>query len=310
MQALDIIHRAAVKSGVVPSYNPDEMPGEVEANGRQVLEQEVIVGINCDRTLDITNTARTFSCTNGKVVIRSLPLESKVITLGVLDVLESADLETLEGQLQALAEFDITSETSYPMDDLEDPLKVGVWTADDKFAIWTKFPTETELGTIDPRYNYRYPPMDIIAVFEDSNRVELQYLRRDEFESAEFFHRTDVYTTELYEDKLVILFHGKPNTPKRVVMPVPVTIENSKDDPNENSGVIHAPAKFEDYLTIQTAVGLAQMYGMSTLEVLSKIADRGYNRLQKNKPKSHTQNIRKQVAGYLGRAGGYKNEFI
>lgn len=312
MQALDIIHRAVVKSGVSSSFNPDEMPGEYEYNGRRALESDVIVGINCDRTLDITETAVTFECKNGKVKLCTIPTSMNIVIVGETEYTSDELLNGIQHRLShpswevqqfALRENGIEDEYNYPTDDLNVALVTGIWTSDNRLFVFKQYPKEGIEGHVDARVNLRFPPMDVIAVYEDSNRREYIWVDRKEFESAEFCNNDSIYTTELYEDSLVVLFHSKVNTKKRIVLPVPISIENTPEFRNPNDGVIHAPAKFEQYLVYQTAVCLAQQYGMPTLENLSILAQQSYNRLLKNSNHRHGQNIRKEIRETI-RGGG------
>lgn len=312
MQALDIIHRAVIKSGISSTFNPDEMPGEYEYSGREILERDVIVGINCDRTLDITETALTFKCNKGRIRLSTIPTSMKIFIAGetgytsdnlINGINSDREHTPIEVQQWALNQVGITDEDSYPKDDLNENLTIGVWTEDSRLFKFTRYPRYPYSGSLDERVNLRFPPMDVIAVYEEQGRREYTWVERDEFESAEFYTRDDVYTTELYEDSLVILFHNKLDSKKRVVLPVPVAIEDTPEFNNPNDGVIHAPAKFEHYLVYQTAVGLAQQYGMPTLEGLSIIAGQAYNRLKKNSTHRHGQNIRKEIRETI-RGGG------
>lgn len=313
MQVLDIVHRAITKSGVNSSFNPDEVPGEYEAAGRMILEKDVIVGINCDRTLDVTKTAITLNCENSMIKLATIPTNSNVKVIGecayTSKLLAEGDQTSTPVSVQTAMlqnTFGISGESTYPKDDLGEDLTIGVWTSDGKLFVFRGYPSDSNVGKVDTSVNIKFPPMDVIAVYEESDRREYTFVYRDEFESSEFYRREDVYTLELYEDSLVILFHNKSNTPKRVVLPVPLCIENVVEFNNPNDGIIHAPAKFEQYLVLQTAAGLAQMYGMSTLAVVTGLASQAYNRLLKNTPKRHGQNIRKEIRETIR---GYGRDF-
>ena len=49
MQVMDIINRAVMKSGVVSNFNPDEVPEDIQQRAADVLRNEIIEDLNCDR---------------------------------------------------------------------------------------------------------------------------------------------------------------------------------------------------------------------------------------------------------------------
>ena len=310
MELADIIRLAGVKSGVISTFNPDEIPSDFEGMGRELFMRDVLVGINCDRNLDVTDTALTMTPTDGKIVLKSITPGSRIIVLGDSQY-SSAELEEgaaterhtfppLAIQLFALTAFGITAEGDFPSDDVGDPLRCGVWTADGKFFMWSKFPNENDLGELTD-YNIKFTPMRVQTVYENSDRRLYEYVYRDEFEGPDFHNRTDIYTTEEYEDRLVIMFNTKTDTPKRIVIPVPITVTRNRFQTGVGEGTIHAPAKFEKYLSEQLAVEMAVLYGMSTAEKLSLVAQQGYARLVKAGRKFHGQNIGMKISHYLGR---------
>ena len=74
MQVMDIVNRAAMQSGAVPSFNPDEVPEDIQARGADILRHEIIPSINCDRSLDITEVVHPASPHCGVVDLVTTPL--------------------------------------------------------------------------------------------------------------------------------------------------------------------------------------------------------------------------------------------
>ena len=61
MEILDIVHRAVQRSQVIPGFNPSECPEDIEERVSDILTHERITDLNCDRTLDLTETVMPFS---------------------------------------------------------------------------------------------------------------------------------------------------------------------------------------------------------------------------------------------------------
>ena len=65
MQVMDIVNRAVINAGIVPSFNPDEVPEDIQQRAADVLRNEIIPDMNCDRTLDMTEIAVPMCPRNG-----------------------------------------------------------------------------------------------------------------------------------------------------------------------------------------------------------------------------------------------------
>lgn len=62
-----VITYAAFNSNVVPSYNVDDIPGEVMSIGRDMLQYEILPQMNVDRTLDVALKSDIFQPTGNKL---------------------------------------------------------------------------------------------------------------------------------------------------------------------------------------------------------------------------------------------------
>ena len=67
MLVTDIVQSAAFKSGVISSFSRDDMPPDILDAGANILANEILPAINCDRTLDITVTSRVYTPENGRI---------------------------------------------------------------------------------------------------------------------------------------------------------------------------------------------------------------------------------------------------
>ena len=89
-------------------------------------------------------------------------------------------------------------------------------------------------------------------------------------------------------------------------MPVPLQIVNIDQ---HHAGTIHAPEKFRKYLVDATAVQLAGMYGVSSLERMQAEAAQSLNLLKKNLPQPlHKTDVGQRIAEYLGRRPAWLND--
>lgn len=282
MEVLDIVRTAAVKSGVVPSFNPDEFPEDVLNTGKAALADEILPTLNCDRTIDITVTSRIYTPVNGKIVLRPLRQPTNIIVLGYSNY-ASTQLAT-DKWAEEIARFDQHIADQWPTDDFGEPLVFAMWATDMLLVAGTSLTNVTIREE-----NIDFPPMRVDAVLEDTSRYPFEYTYRDEFERTVHFQAMPgVYTTEEYDDKLIILINGS-QARKCVVLPVPLQIVNAD---HEHAGTIIAPEKFRRYLIDCTAVSLAVVYGVSTLPTMQQQAAVSYNLLKKNKPQPlHAANV-------------------
>lgn len=304
MEVLDIVHSAATKSGVVPSFNPDDLPEDVLETGRNVLNNDILPALNCDRTLDITETCRVYTPVNGRIVLTPFKPTGYFEIIGYTN-LTSAEMRTQDSSgttfgkeiskmhhdwVHVTAHSILRNDENWPHDEAGNFANVAIWCRDMKLV----YGTDTLLlPNIHQNANIDFPPMRVDGVIDANSKCDLQFVYRDEFERTD---RIDVYTTEEYEDCLVVLFHNA-TSPKKLILPVPLQIVNVTD---EHAGTIIAPAKFRRYLIDTTAVSLAVIYGMSTLPTMQQEAGVSYNLLKKNKPQQqHMADVSEVIRKHL-----------
>lgn len=313
MEVLDIVQSAAFKSGLVSSFNPDELPGDIQNAGADILANEILPSLNCDRTLDITVTARVYAPTNGRIVLTPLHFRNNFKVLGYADM-TSAELANTAILNSGFAEFihtnhpdwvnEVTlpggyikyvrSDANWPQDDFGNFIEFAVWGTDMKVVSGTAPTTPAIMANV----NIDFPPMRVEAVLDDSSRVKYEYLYREEFERVLKAAAPCIYTVEEYEDKLVILMKGTDDA-KRIILPVPLQLINRTDT---YMGQIIASPKFKRYLIDATAFSLATVYGLSTVDSMLKQAEISYNLLKKNKTQPmHKANPSEEINNVLRR---------
>lgn len=293
MEVLDIVQSAAFKSGIIPSFNPDEMPGDILNAGVKTLADEILPQLNCDRTIDITETSRVYTPENGRIVLTPLRQPRENFVLVGWSAMTSGEL--VDGSWDSEV-FRLRPgwKDEWPTNEFDEPTTCGIWSADGKLVVGDA-PDKCE--TL-PDVNIDFPPMRIDAVLEESSRIPYEYVYREEFERILKVTLPGVYTCEEHSDKLVILLNGT-NQPKRVVMPVPLQIVDSD---HQRPGRITAPPKFRKYLIDSVAVSLAITYGVSTVDLMRQQAAQSYNMLKKNKTQPlHPMNSSEQIAEKLRR---------
>lgn len=293
MEVLDIVQSAAFKSGVVSSFNPDDLPGDVLAAGQNALINEIIPSLNCDRTIDITMTSRLYRPTGDRIVLKPFrPRDNHEIVGYTSKTAEQLKDPTNWGA--AVLSLRPGWKDGWPVNDLYEPRYACIWTSDGRLAIGNSLIE----CTIEPDVNIDFPPMRIDAVLDASTRIAYDYVYRAEFE--QLFNTTlpGVYTTEEYADGLIVLLKGTGDT-KCLVIPVPLQVVNISHD---HAGTIIAPEKFRRYLIDSTAVSMAIVYGMSTLQAMQQQQAVSYNLIKKNKPQPrHSQNTAEQIANTIRR---------
>lgn len=284
MQVMDIVQAAASKAGIIPSFNPDEMPGDVLDAGRTILTNEILPGINCDRTLDVTVTSRVYRPVNG--VIKLVPFKQPEENTEIIGYSKYSSTELLDKwntlwrqEIKRLRDTYLDNALSmtpyWETNALNVRRYLAMWTTDMQLVIGNSI---TEAPTIEGA-NIDFPPMRVDAVLEESARWPYEYVYREEFEKIIGQDISSVYTTEEYDDALIVLLKGTPQE-KRLILPVPLQIV---DRDHSRSGTIIAPEKFRRYLIDATAVSLAIVYGVSTVQLMQQQAAQSYNMLKKNK---------------------------
>jgi hypothetical protein len=329
---MDIVTRAVMNAGIVPSFNPEEVPEDIQARASDVLRNELIPQINCDRTLDITEIVYPATPTNCILDLKTPPIdyeycilgvvpyhyrwftEKKLAHVGLTDVIYYPNIRNWlinEGFTTPGAPGSLTRTDKWPTTQLGEYRTAYVWT-DDYKLVNVSIPTSTTLDKddelLDPRYNLPFAPMRVEEVIRASDGMPLQYVHAGEFVSNEFRHSMLVYMTEDYVDRLRIRF--TPNfggSGALIILPVPIKCVNSYDEPNPWEGEIIAPEKFRGYLIAKLAFRMAIEYGVSTAEQMKILENTAYQSLLKNPSKhEHAQDISRKIFNYLerGRAWG------
>lgn len=299
MEVLELVQSAAFKAGIIPSFNPDELPADILDAGKNALVNEILPGLNCDRTLDITTTCRVYMPVGGRIELRpqSQPTENnKIVGYSKYTLAElTADTAKFFAEVNRLdPTFAIGS---WPTDDFGQPISAAMWSSDIKMIRGA----ETGIGEIVipmPDINIDFPPMRVDAVIEDGSLVPYEYLYREEFERTFKTGLPGVYTTEEYNDRIVVLLNGS-DRPKKLILPVPLQIINRSHD---DAGTINAPEKFRRYLIDAIAVALAITYGVATVQQMQQQMAQSYQLLKKNKPQPlHKANVSEMICDKLRR---------
>lgn len=332
MEMLDIINRAIKKSGVVGTFNDDEIPEDIQQRASDLLRHEIIPDINCDRVLDITKAVVSFTPVKGHVDLVAPGMgydhyifapcrysESELYHVAV----HSAGGYLLDTFFALLLElgvikghplhFDYTEK--WPTDQLGNRRPIAVWSSDFKLLeIDRAGDLFNGTGDFDLTNKFYSIPWNVPYVFEVYRKcdgAEFKYLDEGELISAQYRHNPLVYT---FEDNItyrrVRFSECFGNEPVQLVLPVPVTIVNSYCEPEPWEGTIVAPEKFRPFLLAVLAWRVAAENGVETKDELKEEAGKYYNSLVKNTTtKAHPQNIEKRIANYLRREpvqrGGY-----
>lgn len=320
MEILDIVHRAIQRSQVIPGFNPSECPEDYEERVSDILVNELIPNMNCDRGLDLTEIVLTYTPREGVIDLVAPPADEQhfIVTLPyssrylLTPTEESMYSRTYGNLIDALDSIGI-SEDSMPKDPTGDLIPIGIWTTDLKFIECPKLPIESwgshQEGsdpTINPVYNVPFTPMMVTGIVDPATGAEIEYKHAMEFISAEYRHARFVFMDEVYEDKLRIRFHMEwADNPVQIVIPVPLTVVNYFDSPKPWSGKIIAPRKFRDFLISELAFRIADEYGIANAPNLEKASSKAYNMLLKNYPKrQHGMDMNKRIAETLRRPVG------
>lgn len=299
MEVLELVQSAAFKAGIIPSFNPDELPEDVLNAGKNALVNEILPGLNCDRTLDITTTCRAYTPVGGRIELRPQPQpteNNKIVGYSKYTLAElTADTTKFFAEVNRLDPTFVLG--NWPTDDFGQPISAAMWSSDIKMIRGA----ETGIGEIVipmPNINIDFPPMRVDAVIEDGSLIPYEYLYREEFERTFRTGLPGVYTTEEYNDRIVVLLNGS-DRPKKLILPVPLQIINRSHD---DAGTINAPEKFRRYLIDAIAVALAITYGVATVQQMQQQMAQSYQLLKKNKPQPlHKANVSEMICDKLRR---------
>lgn len=332
MHVMDIVNRAVMKSGVVSSFNPDEVPEDIQQRGADVLRNEIIPDLNCDRAVDITETVIQYTPKNGKIHLVTTPLDydayifptvdvtaaelNKTMTMTLvvhgtptpvmtklIDLLKEMGLVEDLGGMTPYSNLGITNK--WPSDQLGQLRKIAFWTDDVKL-----YEVEPDLsllyGTATPdfvnyKYNIPFYPAYVGEVYRASDGAEFRYLHHGEMVSAEFRYSQLVYTVEDNITKMSVVFNKQAFVPPvLLVLPVPVKVINSFEEENPWDGDVVAPQKFFSFLINILAWRMAAEYGVDTEAKMEKQATVSYSNIVKNKIKrEHPQDIPRKIFEYL-----------
>ena len=92
-----------------------------------------------------------------------------------------------------------------------------------------------------------------------------------------------------------------------VVLPMPIRVINSYDEPNPWEGEIVASDKFRSYLIAVLGWRMASEYGVTTVDAMKKLVDVAYQAILKNPSKrEHKQDISRKISNYLERGRGWR----
>lgn len=301
MEVLDIVQAAAIKSGVLSSFNIDDVPGDVQDVGVSLLANQILPQINCDRTLDVTTTSRVYAPQQNRIVLKPLKqpindfrlLGYSKYTAEELTTAVPPNTPSYPKWVEEINRLYKPGVVNWPQNDFGDHIELAMWSSDMKLILGADA-QDVRIGDA----NIDFAPMRIDAVIDIGTMSKYTYLYRDEFEMTINAGLPGVYTTEEYDDKLVILLKGSP-TPKTIVIPVPLTIINRTD---QYAGTIIAPPKFRRYLIDATAVQLAVVYGVATVDMMRAEASVSYNMIKKNAPQPiHAMNVAEHINDTLHR---------
>lgn len=339
MQVMDIVNRAVMSSGVVPSFNPDEVPEDIQARAADVLRNEIIPNMNCDRTLDITEVVFTLPVINGVIDLVTTPLDydgyifpsvrytareletTKTIPLvpggtpfpvltKLIDLLKEMGLVINNGGMTPYSNLAFGDD--WPCDQFGNQRNIAFWTDDMKLfeiapdlSILTNSPDPDFVNKV---YNVPFPPMRVSEIYRASDGANLQYVHAGEFVSAEFRYSQLIFTTEDYPTKLRIKFPRNYGCASAmVVLPMPIRVINSFDEPNPWEGEIVASDKFRSYLIAVLGWRMASEYGVTTVDAMKKLVDVAYQAILKNPSKrEHKQDISRKISNYLERGRGWR----
>lgn len=347
MQVMDIVNRAVMKSGVVSNFNPDEVPEDIQQRAADVLRNEIIEDLNCDRAVDISETVVTLTPEDSKIDLITTPLDYERVIYGSVAptsatllkteltahgpeearypvyILKNLGLLLDEMKIAKYEGFDDTVKPTdkWPTDQFGNYRDIAVWTSDFKLikvdkpdedgyvsCLWHNYYDWDATVLIDKRYNVPFYPAYIDEVYRANDGAPLMYIHHGEMVSAEFRHSQLVFTLEDNITRMTIRFtRNFNNSPAAIVLPVPVKVINSYEEPNPWQGEIVAPRKFRSFLINMLAWRMAIEYGVDTKENMRLQSTTSYTNIIKNKVKrEHPQDIERQIFHYLRRGHGFR----
>lgn len=332
MLVMDIVNEAALASGVVPSFNIDEVPEDVQAIASMFLRKEIVVSMNCDRNLDITEAVAKLHPVNCVIDLMCPPPGYPNEIYGTVPLTSSQLLQTFTvtyagqnyqvysnlAQLlinMGLCKADPVNPTKvlhtveWPTDSVGNPRNIAIWTDDWKLI-------EIENGSeivpsgvrVHPFYNVPFPPMWVEEVYRAYDGARLEPKKAGEFVSAQYRHCQLVYMVEGYTKKFRVRFTPSyGNSEALLIVPVPIQIVNSYEEPHPWQGELIAPEKFRPYIVSRLAACLAHFYNIEGADNLDKKTGIFYQSLLKNKPTvEHKADVPRLIGETLGNGGGFR----
>lgn len=337
MQVVDIVNEAAEACGLASSFNGDEVPEDIQIRGAKCLRNEIIPLINTDRTLDITEVCVERSPENSFISLSTTPDDYPNVVYGItpyhsdyiMKVEKKTGFPTIDDEYEVLSNLElvllemglVTDEKSSPFtmnitdkwarDPFGKPYNIAIWSSDYRLIeIKPDGQLSPESTKVNRIYNIPFYPSGITAVLRQADGAEYQFLYPEERLSAQYRYNELVYSIEEYTNKLIIRFNDNVSAgPVTLVLPCPLKIINTLDQPEPWSGTIIAPQKFRPYLVAVLAERLAGENDLSTLPAMKELVKKAYQGILKAKGrKAHGQNISKKIRNYLkpvkGAVGG------
>lgn len=332
MQVMDIVNKASLASGAVPSFNDGEIPEDVQARAADFLRNEIIPSMNCDRNLDITEAIARLHPVNGVIDLMCPPLGYPNEIYGTVPY-QSSDLLKQTTVTQGGVDYQIYSNlaellvnmglcipdpndqtklqhtVAWPTDSVGNPRDIAIWTDDWKLIEIASGSEIVEAGVRPhPFYNIPFPPMWVEEVYRAYDGARLDPKRAGEFVSAEFRHCQLVYMVEAYQKKFRVRFTPSfGGSECLLIVPVPIQIVNSYEEPHPWQGELIAPEKFKPYLIERLAARLAHYYGIDGADNLDKNTGIYYQSLLKNKTAvEHKADVRVLIGETLQSGSGFR----
>lgn len=334
MQVMDIINRAVMKSGVVSNFNPDEVPEDIQQRAADVLRNEIIWDLNCDRAVDVSETVITFLPQRNtvdlittpqdysKFIIGSVPGAADYLTepralspapgapvfqvpTNLIDLLEQLGYLTKTGG----SYFSLAKTDKWVTDQWGNYRDLAMWSDDCKLleipADFTRLYSQTRIDFVNHLYNVPFYPAYVDEVYRAGDGAPLKYIHHGEMVSSEYRHSQLVFTVEDNITRMTVRLNPCfGNSAVQIVLPVPVKVINSFDEPNPWTGEVVAPRKFFSFLINMLAWRMAAEYGVDTEAKMEKLSAISYNNIIKNRVKrEHPQDIERRIYAYLRRGG-------
>lgn len=322
MDLIGVVNRAALSCGLVSSFNAGEVPEDIQARGADLLTNEIIPGINNDRTLDVAEYAIKLKPTGNTLILRPVWNKFPHVILGVTyytskDLLNVVKLADHQFYMPLMREYLVNkglikNETypmsyvitdKYPVDTLGKPRKVYVWSSDFKLIDVSGITANEDEDTtdrIDKRFNVPYFVPRVTSVINSSNKSIMKQVNVDEIAARS---EPNTYcVTAIGNDVCIGFAEGMAPEQVTVCLPIPIRVVNNYLDPSPYKGEVLAPEKFNTYLIASLAFRLAIEYGLDTAQTMKVLVDQSYGGLIKNLPKVlHGVDVPERIGQYLGR---------